>query len=108
MIDGGSLRELIAAYETHGWILRRVLLSADPRASLDVNFADVPVIASDMDAAWFSRPPRTGGVAWELRYLGNISYALVEKLDENADDFDEKLHAVESRLRDAVTRKRTA
>jgi hypothetical protein len=108
MIDTGSLRELIATYERHGWLLRRVLLSDDARASLDINLPDIPIISSDIDAAWFSRPPGTAGVAWEIRYLGATPYALVEKLDENEDSFEQQLADVESRLRLAIAKKRIA
>ena len=105
MIDADSVAELIATYEKHGWILRRVLLSGDAKISTP---AEVPVVSSDIDAAWFSRPPKPGGVAWEIRYLGDIPYALLEKLDENAPDFEEKLAAVEARLRDAIVKKQEA
>ena len=108
MIDSSSLSELIKTYERHGWLLRRVLLSDDGRATLHINLADIPIISSDINAAWFSRPPKAGGVAWELRYLGDIPYALVERFDENRDDLEQQLAAVESRLREAIAKKRTA
>jgi len=108
MIDACSIRELLETYEKHGWILRRVLLSAALSKELGNEtsglFVNVPINDSDIDAAWFSRPPNPGGVAWELRYLGDIPYALLERLDENAPEFDEQLAAVESQLRDAVAK----
>lgn len=112
MIDAGSIRELLETYKQHGWILRRVLLSAALRRKLDDEtsrlFANVPINESDIDAAWFSRPPKPGGIAWEIRYLGDIPYALVERFDEHAPQFDEQLAAVESQLRDAVAKKQSA
>ena len=112
MIDAGRVRELIEKYEKHGWVLRRVLLSASGKKSLsnalENIFQKVPIASADIDAAWFSRPPVAGGVAWEIRYLGDIPYAMLEKLDEGNPEFEEKLAAVESRLIDAVSAKRNA
>jgi hypothetical protein len=112
MIDAGSIHELIETYKKHGWILRRVLLSAAAGEALGDGkmglFGDVPVQDSDIDAAWFSRPPKPGGVAWEIRYLGDIPYALLERADENDPQFESILSGVETRLRDAIAAKRTA
>jgi hypothetical protein len=107
MIDAGAFEEIAATYEKHGWMLRRVLFSDEPVPVAD-NRSDITLVRSDIDAAWFSRPPLPGGVAWEIRYLGDISYALLEKLDEKAADFEERLTAIESRLRRAIAKKRNA
>ena len=112
MIGADSIGELIETYEKHGWMLRRVLLTAASAKNVGNEkpalFGDVLVKHSDIDAAWFSRPPQRGGVAWEIRYLGDIPYALVERLDESALEFEEQLAAIESRLRDSVTKKQSA
>jgi len=107
MITPAEFDALIATYVQHGWLLRRLVLrdtSATPKG-LDANVAVANCV---VDAAWFSRPPKAGPVAWEIRYLGSSQYALVEHLDENAADFNEKLHQTEQRLADAVHAKRTA
>ena len=106
MIDVREIGEIIQVYARHGWILRRVLLSDALKkrlnGPLDALFGDAPVIDSDIDAAWFSRPPRVGGVSWELRHLNDHPYALLEKMDEFEAEFEDRLREVESRLRDAV------
>ena len=112
MIDSAAIREIFATYKKHGWIGRRVLLSAALKVNLGAEvgtlFGDLAVIDSDIDAAWFSRPPKSGGVAWEIRYLGNIPFALLENLDESDPEFEASLRRVESRLREAVAAKRAA
>jgi hypothetical protein len=112
MTDPASLAEIIAAYEKHGWVLRRVLLSNAARTALgpmtDSLSAKVPVMDSDIDAAWFSRPPKSGGVAWEIRYLGQTPFALLENIDESNGDLEARLSAVEERLRASVAAKKPA
>ena len=109
MISTDAIKEILATYKKHGWVLRRVLLSAAASAVLDSQVvAGVPVMPSDLDAAWFSRPPAEGGVAWEIRYLGPTPFALVENIDENEPDFEERLTSVEARLAAAVASKKSA
>lgn len=112
MIASDNIREIIATYAKHGWNLRRVLLSArlSERLGDDKNglFGEAPVLASDIDAAWFSRPPKPGGVAWEIRYLGEPAFALLEKADEDDAEFETILADVQSRLHDAIAAKTVA
>jgi hypothetical protein len=112
MIDADAVRELVETYKKHGWILRRVLLTdvldksfGNEKKTL---FGDVPIKVSDLDAAWFSRPPKPGRVSWEIRYLGDIPYALLESVDEGSAEFETILQAVEGRLRESITAKRSA
>jgi len=112
MIDECGIGEIIATYHKYGWILRRVLLSAELNKKLGNEkarlFGDVAITDSIIDAAWFSRPPKSGGVAWEIRYLGNIPYALLENLDENDPGFENLLQEIELRLRESIAIKETA
>jgi hypothetical protein len=108
MIDQGTLAEIIATYQKHGWILRRVLLSGPAKQAFGPTIDDVPVFDSTIDAAWFSRPPQSGGVAWEIRYLGDVPFALLENIDESSPSFEDDLSSVEARLNDAVTAKKSA
>ena len=112
MIDAANIAEILATYKKHGWILRRVLLSAAAKEKLgDARkrlFGEIESTESMIDAAWFSRPPKEGGVAWEIRYLGEIPFALLTKTDESHPDFESDLKDIESRLRELVTRKQTA
>lgn len=106
MIDASAIAAIIATYQTHGWILRRVLLSPALINALgagkDTLFGDVPITDSSIDAAWFSRPPKIGAVAWELRYLGDVPYALLSNADENTPEFEAILQGIEEQLCDYV------
>ena len=112
MIDAAGVRELIETYAKHGWILRRVLLSPPLDKALDKHkyqlFGEAPITNSDLDAAWFSRPPKSGDVPWEIRYLGNIPFALLQSMDESGAEFEDHVKGLESRLRDAIAAKREA
>ncbi|HVF46805.1 MAG TPA: hypothetical protein VNA17_04500 [Pyrinomonadaceae bacterium] len=112
MIDSFGIDEIIALYEKHGWVLRRVLLTDELKAVVGERFAGVlphaHVQTSGIDAAWFSRPPKTGVIPWEIRYLGDPPFALLEFLDEADDDFETALSDVEQRLTKSVLAKRSA
>src|SRR6188768_4307926 len=112
MIDLESVREIAATYTKHGWLLRRVLLTTRSaktlRASLESEFDNITISDSTIDAAWFSRPQKPGGVAWELRYLGMSQFALVEHANEDSDDFEDVLSEVEDRLMSAIAKKDAA
>jgi hypothetical protein len=108
MIDKKAIEEILATYKKYGWLLRRVLLTDGLRAALSHEqkqlFGGVPVVTSDIDAAWFSRVPQPGTTAWEIRHLSSNPYALLESVNENSAEFEEQLQAVETRLRAAVRR----
>lgn len=93
-------------YEKHGWLLRRVLLSPETRKRLTAIPANVPTIDSDIDAAWFSRPPKTGEISWEIRSLGPTPFALVEFVDEDSPDFEDVLEAVKQRMIDSLSQRK--
>lgn len=105
MIDATEINEILATYKKYGWELRRVLLTAEVKENVGDIFTGVSVAESDIDAAWFSRPPQPGQIAWEIRHLSTAPYALLEHLDETDADFEAALHAVEERLREAVAKK---
>jgi hypothetical protein len=112
MIETASIDQVIALYEKHGWVLRRVLLTDESRAAVGERFTGAlphaHVQTSGIDAAWFSRPPGPGGVSWEIRYLGDPPFALLEFLDEDADDFETALSDAEQRLTKSVAAKKSA
>jgi hypothetical protein len=109
MIDAGSVRDLIETYRKHGWVLRRVLLTPASSKVITARIFDgVQIDNSHIDAAWFSRPPTTGLVSWELRYLGDTPYALLQKVDEKSPEFDAILKSVEARFTEAIAAKREA
>ena len=112
MIGADEIGEIIATYEKHGWMLRRVLLSTELKKQVggDISrfVSDARIIASDINAVWFSRPPKPGRVAWEIRHLAETPYALLENVDENSPDFEDTLQAVESRLRETALKAKSA
>ena len=110
MIDSETLTDIVATYKKHGWNLRRVLLSKRTKANVagSPDLTDAHIVDSEIDAAWFSRPPKSGGVAWEIRYLGDPPFALLETIDENEPDFEVRLQTVETRLFESIASKRSA
>ena len=108
MADPSSITGIIAIYEKHGWVLRRVLLSEATKRSLGSSIESLPVFDADIDAAWFSRPPKSGGPPWEIRYLGDTPFALLENIDEDSPSFEDDLDALLGRLRDAVRARKSA
>ena len=105
MFDVNEIGEILATYKKYGWELKRVLLTTALKMQVSELFTDVPIVDADIDAAWFSRPPQTGEIAWEIRHLSASPYALLEHLDETDADFEAALRAVETRLRDAIAKK---
>jgi len=101
MIDARQTNEILAQYKRHGWNLRRVLLSAPAQEKLLVAlFGQADVIASDFDAAWFSRASPEGREAWELRSLSTAAFALVEVFEEDDEEDvrEEDRREMETRL----------
>jgi len=107
MISQTEFDQLVATYSKYQWVLRRVVVAQDTPAPNAVA-ADVEIRPGVVDAAWFSRTPAEGAIPWEIRYLGPTQYALVEHVDEDAPDFEEKLRTVEGRLAEAVAAQRFA
>jgi len=107
MIGTETIREIIATYEKHGWILRRVLLSPELKrqlgAELGTLFSDATLVDSDINGVWFSRQSRQDSVAWELRRLGPLPFALVEVVDADIlpEDLEDVLSETEERLRES-------
>lgn len=112
MTDASTIAEIIKTYQKYGWILRRVLLTSESGKKLQQHkntiFGDAAIVDSVIDAAWFSRPPKSGGVAWEVRYLGDIPFALLEKVDEEDEQFENILRDVEVRLCETISAKISA
>lgn len=106
MITPEQFCEIVATYERHGWLLRRVLLSAETRKRLTAFPTDVDIIDSDIDVAWFSRPPKAGEISWEIRSLGATPFALVEFVDEDSPDFEHVLESVKQRMTDSLANRK--
>jgi hypothetical protein len=113
VIGTDTIREVLATYKKHGWLLRRVLLSPGLKAQTgdetETLFPDVEVKDSDLDAVWFSRQSRKDSVAWELRRLGPLPFALVEVVDAELppEDLESVLSDAEERLRQSGLKLRT-
>ncbi len=112
MSGSGSIREIVNTYLKHGWILRRVLLSEASKNALSASdselFGNIEISPSEIDIAWFSRPPTGGETAWELRYLGDVAYALLVYVDEGSPEFEARLAEVEGRMAEAIAKKHQA
>jgi hypothetical protein len=103
MMDSDAIRSVVETYRKYDWVLRRVLATPAIRERLDAAAIDeTPVFDSDIDAAWFSRPPGVGPVTWEIRYLGEPAFALLTSVNEAEADFEDSLTDVERRLKDAI------
>ena len=111
MISVDGIAAIIAQYERFGWRLRRVLLTPELRKQLgDTSsplFRNAEIVNRDLDAAWFSRPSRGNGVAWEIRRLDDFPFALVEVIEVDADDdiADEVFSRLESDLRARIKKR---
>ena len=107
-----TVAEMIATYKKHGWELRRILLSPGSKSKVGARFAvtfpGIKFTDSGVDAIWFSRSPTGGPVAWEIRYLGNTPFALVQTIDESAPDLESLLRVVEENLLASISAKNAA
>ena len=108
MIRAGQIAEILSLYKKHGWILRRVLLSDALKNSLPAPleniFGAAEIRTSEIDAAWFSRPPNANQETWELRRLSETPYAMIEIFDaEDEEEIrEETLREVESKLQNVL------
>jgi len=102
-------REIIAAYQRHGWELRRVLLKPPTRSDLSEQavglFDEAKLIDSDIDALWFARPSHAGREAWELRLVAEQPYALFEAFEahETEEEREEARIEMQNKMRDHQT-----
>jgi hypothetical protein len=90
VINEQQTREILLQYKRHGWNLRRVLLSVKNvellTDSLKALFGEAEIVASEIDAVWFSRASGKDNEAWELRSLGGTPFALVEVFESEDDE----------------------
>jgi hypothetical protein len=104
MISDDSVKALLEQYERFGWTLQQVLLTPELRAALgsQINelFRGVNLRDAKIDAAWFTRESKHGGVAWELRELNESPFALIEVMDRDAtkDELEAMRSVVEQKL----------
>ena len=102
-------REIVGAYQKHGWQLRRVLLRPQSRALLenDMSFLQgVEAQEAIIDALWFSRPSHQAREAWELRLIAETPYALFEtfEADETEEEREDMRQEMEARMREYLTK----
>jgi hypothetical protein len=103
----GKFEEILAQYRRHGWRLARVLarpgtFAAQGAAEGGASYEGAPVVESEADAMWFTRPSAEGREAWELRLVGEPPYALFELFepDEAEEDREDVRREMEARLRE--------
>lgn len=111
MIDAPQIKEILSLYGKHGWTLRRVLLSDALRVRIldrlqDLFGAEAVFVTSEINALWFSRAS-AGGETWEIRYLSQTPFALVEIFDEDDDEEmrDERLKEMEAEIKERISSK---
>ncbi|HET6669356.1 MAG TPA: hypothetical protein VFH15_03900 [Pyrinomonadaceae bacterium] len=101
------IKEILAAYEKHGWRLRRALLRPKTRSELsDQSWpGDASIEAADLDALWFSRGSQQNREAWELRLVAATQYALFEtfEADEPEAAREEVRREMEARMKEKVS-----
>lgn len=98
-------QQIIAAYERHGWKLRRILLrptSRDEFKSSADAFPGAALIDAEIDALWFARPSHDKREAWELRLITEHAYALFEafEADESDEEREDVRREMENRMRE--------
>ena len=108
MIEAAQLDQIIAQYEKHGWKLRLVLASETARDALQKGIPDTPISEAEIDAAWFSRSSKPGVTAWDIRLLSGEPYALVEVIDDAADQdhLESVLRGAEEKIRQIALKRR--
>ena len=106
IMEPSEILAIVEQYKTHGWKLRRALLSAESAktfaARLTAVMPEVTIVSPPAEALWFSRRSLPDREAWELRRLSGSPFALVALLEDSMDD-DEKeeiLKATELRMVD--------
>jgi len=100
-----TAQQIIAAYEGHGWKLRRILLrpaSRDEFKSSADAFPEAALIDAEIDALWFARPSHDQREAWELRLISETAYALFEafEADESDEEREDVRREMENRMRE--------
>lgn len=111
MIGEDAVRSILDQYDRNGWTLRRVLLSAELQnrlgSALSTLLPDVEIKQSDIDAGWFSRGRRGGTVAWELRWLNEFPFALLEVIGEDAEpnEVERILRETEDQLKERIKKR---
>ena len=107
MISHGQIQAILAQYKKHGWNLRRVLLSSETKGNLPASlFGNALIVASNVNALWFSRPSFEERETWELRALSNVPFALVEvfEIDDEEEVREEVRCEMETRLAELASK----
>jgi len=80
-------------------------LQDDLDAELGELFGDARIVASGVDALWFSRPSHDSNEAWELRLIAETPYALFQKfsVDQDSEIRAQARKEMEDKLREYVS-----
>lgn len=105
------IKEIVGAYQKHGWQLRRARLRPEVCTAFYSAFAPstleaVEVDEGIVDGLWFSRPSHGEREAWELRLVAENPFALFETFekDETEEQREEMRQEMEARLREYVNK----
>lgn len=85
MIGEQQIREILAQYKKHGWILRRVLF-CEAVQNPATFFGEIEIVSAEVNALWFSRASGEGREAWELRHLSETPFALIEVFEDEDEE----------------------
>ncbi len=103
-----QIREIISTYQKYDWIPREFLFSETESATrkLKKELENVEFREASIDAIWFSRPPKNGVEAWELRILSGQPLALFEKFPagQGAAEQQKTRKAMETRLAEMTSK----
>ena len=111
MTSKETIRSIVDQYDRNGWTLRRILLSPESQDRLGPAvsdlFGDIEVKRSDIDACWFSRASRGNSTAWELRWLSEFPFALIEVIDEGSalTEVERILRETEDQLKERINKR---
>lgn len=108
MTNDAAVAAIIEQYESHGWKLRRVLLS--PEMDGSAGFGDAEVRTSEQGGLWFSRRSQPDREAWELRRVSASPFAVIQIVPDGltAQERDELLGEAEARMFSAPRPKETS
>ena len=98
------LDDIIGQYKSHGWTVRRAVLSNNDSLLLKEHLINahpgVEIHTGIESGIWFSRRSLPDREAWELRRLSGSPFALMAVIEDSmsASDQDTVLHEIEERM----------
>lgn len=108
-MDRNAISAIIEQYRTHGWELRRALITPELKGSLpeveDI-FGSVEVRIGPNAGLWFSRRSQPDHETWELRRISASPFAVVAILPDSAGPEERELDLADAENRMFNTERR--